>query len=242
MYCKTGYQINLILDKNLHFRSTSYPYLIKILISQKMIFTRSFHSSITRQVRQKNLYEILQLHDRADKKSIKSNYYKLSKQYHPDLNPNNKEAHIKFLEINDAYAILGNEASKSKYDRETMYGVDTVSPSYSRTTAGSSYTQAWRVRNRTPKSTGSSSARAQADAWKKTTEGVRYNTAEHFSRHYEMEEIRRRQRMENAANRRRAAGNPVPGSRGEDGQNTWSRFWRLGAVLTGISYATQTIV
>jgi curved DNA-binding protein CbpA len=234
----------LILDKKTCSILFVLSFFNKYSHKPKMMFKRCFHSTL---ISQKNFYEILQLNERADKKLIKSSYYKLSKQYHPDLNPNNKDAHIKFLEINEAYAILGNEASKSKYDGERIFGgghtsSNHTSPSYSRTGGGNSYTQAWRARNRTPKSTGSTSARAQADAWRKTTEGVRYNTAEHYSRHYEQEEVRRRLRMENAANRRRAAGDPVPGSRADEGQNTWSRFWRLGAVLTGISYATQTIV
>lgn len=209
-----------------------------------MLLKRCFHSTANQR---KNYYDILKLHERADKRMIKQSYYKLSKKYHPDLNPNNKEAHVKFLEINEAYAVLGNEANKRKYDNERVYGNSssstsaTGSPSYSRTGGGNSYTQAWRYRNRAPKYTGSASAKEQAEAWKRQTEDTKYNTSEHFAKHYEAEEIRRRQRMENAAKRRKAAGNNVHGVKEDDKSNTWSRLWRLGVVLTGIAYATQTL-
>ncbi|OBZ83731.1 Chaperone protein DnaJ, partial [Choanephora cucurbitarum] len=72
-----------------------------------MLLKRGFSSS---SVSRRNFYDVLQLRENADRKSIKANYYKLSKKYHPDLNPNNKEAHKLFLEINEAYAVLGNEA------------------------------------------------------------------------------------------------------------------------------------
>ncbi|OAD80388.1 hypothetical protein PHYBLDRAFT_95352, partial [Phycomyces blakesleeanus NRRL 1555(-)] len=61
-------------------------------------------------------YNILGIHRNAEKKTIRSQYYRLSKKYHPDLNPNNPEAHKAFLEINEAYAVLGNEASRRQYD------------------------------------------------------------------------------------------------------------------------------
>ncbi|ORX55827.1 DnaJ-domain-containing protein, partial [Hesseltinella vesiculosa] len=63
-------------------------------------------------------YDILQVQRHADKKTIKAQYYRLSKLYHPDMNPHDKSAHEKFLEVNDAYAVLGNEASRRQYDAE----------------------------------------------------------------------------------------------------------------------------
>ncbi|KAI9484308.1 DnaJ domain-containing protein, partial [Zychaea mexicana] len=67
-------------------------------------------------LKRKNHYDVLNVHRNADKRVIKKQYYRLSKQYHPDLNPNNTDAHAKFLEVNEAYAVLGNEASRRRYD------------------------------------------------------------------------------------------------------------------------------
>lgn len=67
----------------------------------------------------KDLYEILEVNKNSTKAEIKSAYRKLAKKYHPDLNPNNKEAEEKFKEVNFAYEILSDDARKQKYD---MYG------------------------------------------------------------------------------------------------------------------------
>ncbi|KAL9548200.1 hypothetical protein PS6_006725 [Mucor atramentarius] len=193
-----------------------------------LLFKRAFHSSISRQKR--NFYDVLQLNERADKRTIKANYYKLSKKYHPDLNPNNKEAHKLFLEINEAYAVLGNEASKRKYDYERSSGsgddahYTNTMAKYSRAGGSGGNTQAWHFRNRRPRSTGSTSAKEQAERMRQSTPGSGG----------------RRQRMEKAAHRRRAAGDDsVPGKRAEGMENVWGRLWRLGVVLAGIAYATQ---
>ncbi|KAF1807153.1 DnaJ domain-containing protein [Mucor lusitanicus] len=209
------------------------------------LLKRSFHVSISRQKR--NFYDVLQLNERADKRTIKANYYKLSKKYHPDLNPNNKEAHQLFLEINEAYAVLGNEASKKKYDYERSSGggddahYSNPMAKYSRAGGSGGNTQAWHFRNRRPRSTGSTSAKEQAERMRQSTPGGGgFNYNEHYNKHYENEEHRRRQRVEKAAHRRRAAGDDsVPGKRAEGMENVWGRLWRLGVVLTGIAYATQ---
>lgn len=66
----------------------------------------------------KTHYDALGIAKTADSKEIKAIYRKLAKKYHPDLNPGDKEAEIKFKEINDAYQILGDEESRRKYDNE----------------------------------------------------------------------------------------------------------------------------
>jgi DnaJ-domain-containing protein 1 len=54
----------------------------------------------------KDYYEILGVSNSATKEDIKEAYRKKAKQYHPDLNPNNKEAEEKFKEITEAYEAL----------------------------------------------------------------------------------------------------------------------------------------
>ena len=51
-------------------------------------------------------------------------YFKLktsitnSNRYHPDMNPDDDSSHEKFLLINEAYSVLGNELKRREYDRE----------------------------------------------------------------------------------------------------------------------------
>lgn len=65
----------------------------------------------------KNPYDILDVSKSADEKEIKSSYRKLAKQYHPDLNPDNKEADEKFKEITAAYDLLHDKDKRAAYDR-----------------------------------------------------------------------------------------------------------------------------
>lgn len=65
----------------------------------------------------KNPYEILGIKKTSDSKEIKSAYRKLAKQYHPDLNPGNKQAEDKFKDISTAYELLHNKEKRAAYDR-----------------------------------------------------------------------------------------------------------------------------
>lgn len=65
----------------------------------------------------KDYYEVLGLSKGADEKEIKQAFRKLAKQYHPDLNPDNKEAEAKFKEVNEAYEVLSDPDKKAKYDQ-----------------------------------------------------------------------------------------------------------------------------
>ncbi|MEX2595348.1 MAG: J domain-containing protein, partial [Salibacteraceae bacterium] len=58
---------------------------------------------------------------KASDNDIKAAYRKLSRKYHPDLNPNNKEAEGKFQEINEANEVLSDPEKRKKYDK---YGKD----------------------------------------------------------------------------------------------------------------------
>jgi curved DNA-binding protein len=66
-------------------------------------------------------YQILGLDKNADDKAIKNAYRKLARKYHPDVNPNDKEAEKKFQEINEANEVLSDPEKRKKYDK---YGKD----------------------------------------------------------------------------------------------------------------------
>ncbi len=65
----------------------------------------------------KDYYKILGISKTATGKEIKSAYRKLARKYHPDLNPDDKEAEIKFKEINEANEVLSNPENRKKYDQ-----------------------------------------------------------------------------------------------------------------------------
>jgi molecular chaperone DnaJ len=64
----------------------------------------------------KDYYEFLGVNKSSSPDEIKKAYRKLALQYHPDRNPNNKEAEEKFKQISEAYEILSNPEKKAKYD------------------------------------------------------------------------------------------------------------------------------
>ena len=65
----------------------------------------------------RDYYEVLGVEKTASDDEIKSAYRKLAKKYHPDLNPNNKEAEVKFKEANEAYEVLSDKDKRAKYDQ-----------------------------------------------------------------------------------------------------------------------------
>ena len=72
----------------------------------------------------RDYYEVLGVSKGASDDEIKKAFRKMSKKYHPDLNPNNKEAEEKFKEGNEAYQVLSDPEKKSKYDQFGHAGVD----------------------------------------------------------------------------------------------------------------------
>jgi curved DNA-binding protein len=66
-------------------------------------------------------YKILGTDTSATPKEIKSAYRKLARKYHPDLNPNDKDAKKNFQQINEANEVLSDPEKRKKYDQ---YGQD----------------------------------------------------------------------------------------------------------------------
>jgi molecular chaperone DnaJ len=61
-------------------------------------------------------YKTLGVDRKATDAEIKSAYRRLARKFHPDVNPNNKEAEAKFKQINEAYQVVSDPEKRKKYD------------------------------------------------------------------------------------------------------------------------------
>ncbi|MDP2726806.1 MAG: J domain-containing protein [Dehalococcoidia bacterium] len=65
----------------------------------------------------KDYYETLGIKRSATVKELKQSFRRLARQYHPDVNPGNKDAEARFKEINEAYEVLSDPEKRKKYDQ-----------------------------------------------------------------------------------------------------------------------------
>ena len=69
-----------------------------------------------------DFYKALGVSENASDADIKKAYRKLSRKYHPDLNPDNAEAEKRFKEISEAYDVLSDAKQREEYDQIRRYG------------------------------------------------------------------------------------------------------------------------
>ncbi|NJR50521.1 MAG: DnaJ domain-containing protein [Leptolyngbyaceae cyanobacterium CSU_1_3] len=69
----------------------------------------------------KDYYTILGVGKTASADDIKKAFRRLARQYHPDLNPNDKVAEARFKEVNEAYEVLSDSDKRKKYDQFGQY-------------------------------------------------------------------------------------------------------------------------
>jgi curved DNA-binding protein len=73
-------------------------------------------------------YKTLGVDKSVDQEAIKKAYRKLALKYHPDRNPDNREAEEKFKKISEAYAVLSDPEKRKQYE---SFGSDQFSQRYS---------------------------------------------------------------------------------------------------------------
>jgi len=66
---------------------------------------------------ERDFYKILGVPRSAKEREIKKAFKKLSMKWHPDKNPDNEEAHKKYLDISSAYDALSDADKRRKYDQ-----------------------------------------------------------------------------------------------------------------------------
>jgi DnaJ-class molecular chaperone len=65
----------------------------------------------------RDYYQVLGVSRNASDKEILKAFRKLARQYHPDVNPGDKQAEANFKEISEAYEVLSDSEKRKKYDR-----------------------------------------------------------------------------------------------------------------------------
>jgi DnaJ family protein C protein 4 len=111
-----------------------------LTFSHKRFLSQS--SALLRQYKRTH-YEVLGLSPAATQSDIRDAFVKLSKEVHPDMNPDDPDNHSKFVQLNEAYTVLSKLNTRREYDVGLAYMSRTTATSHS---AGASYSPGSGVR------------------------------------------------------------------------------------------------
>jgi molecular chaperone DnaJ len=73
-------------------------------------------------------YEVLEVSRDADEETLKKAYRRLVMKYHPDRNPGDEEAAVRFKEASEAYEVLRDPEKRQRYDRYGFAGLESMGP------------------------------------------------------------------------------------------------------------------
>ena len=90
-------------------------------VKMLMGYNQQRHFRSTASLSRKDFYSTLSVGKSSTQDEVKKAYFKLAKEYHPDVNKN-PEAKEKFSQINEAYETLGDEQKRRIYDQTGMTG------------------------------------------------------------------------------------------------------------------------
>ncbi|XP_036322040.1 dnaJ homolog subfamily C member 30, mitochondrial-like [Rhagoletis pomonella] len=104
-------------------------FILRSILSTHYSYSNAQYLSTSSSLKSANYYQALGIVQSSTQSEIKSAYYKLSMQYHPDKNKGCENSAKKFREITQAYEVLGNYRLRRLYDKGIIH------------TAGSTYAQ-----------------------------------------------------------------------------------------------------
>jgi curved DNA-binding protein CbpA len=88
------------------------------VLQAKFVRQNESHASAKeRVVTDRSYYDLLQVSTNATNVELKKAYYKMSRQVHPDRNPDDPRAAQKFQELSQAYQTLSNDQARAIYDK-----------------------------------------------------------------------------------------------------------------------------
>jgi curved DNA-binding protein CbpA len=106
--------------------NTSTKFLKRDLTDTTLVYSTTRRNQTTQaSKKKKDHYEVLGLDRQAEGKEVRNAFYRLSKQYHPDVNKE-EGASEKFQDLTDAYEVLSSPDSRAAYDRQTQMQASSI--------------------------------------------------------------------------------------------------------------------
>lgn len=221
-------------------RTSRTPLAYSLRLSRSIQYNYNYYRQYASTTQTKSLYSILGVKPSASKKDIKASFYKLSMEYHPDKNPDNESAHIRFIEINNAYSILSNDRKRRDYDLSQRHHTSTSNSSNSSPYQDQPFTYGTGHRRNRTSHWSSNARKFQQDPHfydyyhhkpnqhspphQTKSSGQKFDFAEHYEQHYG-EEARRQKMNAQRAQQRAAQSTAEPGKDEKTMATEQKRLW-----------------